>query len=87
MSKKRTLMEEVLAEIPRKGFKPWHHDIPADLRAECEGLRAAFWSGAMGSKVTKTGLSQCLAKSLQARGVHIGHSGVAKWLEDGRPKA
>jgi len=81
MAKKRTLMDEVLSRIPKKGFKPWHERIPPDLLAELEALRAAFWKGEMPTRTTRTGLSHALAKSLQDRGVHVGHAGVHRWLE------
>lgn len=82
MSKKRTLMDEVLERIPKKGFKPWNERIPPDLLAELEALRAAFWAGQMPTRTTRTGLSYAISKSLQERGVDIGHSGVKKWLEN-----
>lgn len=81
MSKRRSLMDEVLERIPKKGFKPWNERIPPDLLAELEALRAAFWAGQMPTRTTRTGLSHAISKSLQGRGVHVGHAGVNRWLE------
>lgn len=83
MTKRRTLLDDVMEQIPRKGFTPWYERISADLLDELTRLRSQFWRGELG-RATKTGLSYALAKSLRDRGVDIGHAGVRKWLEDKR---
>jgi len=87
MAKRLSLRDDVLANIPRKGFEPWHKSLPSDIRQEVEQLRADFHAGRLGAGVTKTGLSHTLAKALRDRGVLIGHAGVRKWIEDGRAKS
>lgn len=91
MAKKPSLIEEVLAELPRKGFAPWYERLDADLQKELSDLRRRFWSGQLadedGRRPTKTGLADLLAKKLTSRGIHIGHSGVATWLARGKPQA
>lgn len=82
MAKRTTLLDEVLKRIPKKGFSPWHQRIPQDMLVEIESIRSAFWSGQLPARTTLTGLSHALSKSLQERGVDIGHSGVKKWLEN-----
>jgi hypothetical protein len=80
MAKKPSLLEEVKAGLPtRKGFAPWYETLPADLRDEIEEIRRMWHTGTL--TTTKTALGMQLSKSLNSRGVTIGHSGVIKWLE------
>lgn len=75
----RSLLDEVREALPgTRGPRTWYSSLPDDLRDECDRIKAAFRSGAMG---TKTGLSMTLSKALKARGIDIGHSGVQTWLE------
>lgn len=79
---KRSLMDDIRQHLPRKGVAPWFTTIDADLQAELESIRADFHAGRLGPGVTKTGLSHAVAKSLQQRGIQIGHSGVQRWLTE-----
>jgi len=74
------LIDDVKAELPRKGQPPWHETLPDDLRAEIEDVRKAWLAGQLPA-ATKTGLSAALSKALKARGVDIGPFGVQRWLE------
>jgi hypothetical protein len=78
MPKSTKLLEDVQGLLPKKGFKPWHEKVPADLLAELEEVRRQYRSGALGG--TKTGTATALSKALQARGIDIGQRGVEKWL-------
>ena len=80
---KTSLLEDVVANLPRKGQQPWHTTIPAELLQELEQVRARFLAGEIPS-ATKTGLATALAKSLKSRGVEIGHRGVESWLNGKR---
>ena len=81
MSKKRALLDDVLAHIPRKGLVPWFETIEPALAEELTEIRANFLAGRLGPGVTKTGLARAISKSLEGRGVAIGHAGVTRWLE------
>lgn len=78
---KKSLRDTVLANLPRKGQAPWHEGVEAGLREELEAMKADFWGGRLGPRVTKTGLSAAIARSLQDHGIDIGPSGVQRWLE------
>jgi hypothetical protein len=78
-----SLLDDVVANLPRKGQQPWHTTIPAELLQELEQVRARFLAGEIPS-ATKTGLATALAKSLKSRGVEIGHRGVESWLNGKR---
>jgi hypothetical protein len=80
MAKRAPLMDDVLANLPKKGTTPWHLKLPPDLMAELQQVKAAFEAGAM-PKATRTGLAFALSKSLKARGIDIGHRGVEAWLQ------
>jgi hypothetical protein len=80
MAKRAPLMDDVLANLPKKGTTPWHQKLPADLLDELRQVKAAFEEGAM-PKATRTGLAFALSKSLKARGIDIGHRGVEQWLQ------
>lgn len=75
------LLDDVKADLPRKGQPAWHEVLPDDLRQEIESVRAAWLAGELGASATKTGLATALSKALQARGIDIGRSGVQRWLE------
>ena len=75
----RTLLDDVLANLPKKGQKPWHETLPPEVLAEIEQLRSKFLAGEIPA-ATKTGFANALAKSLTARGIVIGHRGVEAWL-------
>lgn len=85
---KRTLLDEVLAELPRKGFVPWYERLDADTHRELAEIRRRFWAGELknedGRSPTKTGLAYLLSKKLASRGIHIGNTGVVQWLERAR---
>lgn len=74
--------ESITAELermlPRKGFAPWYATAPADVMQELEAIRERFHAGQLAG--TKTGISNTLSRILQARGIKIGHAGVAAWL-------
>lgn len=79
MAKAKSLLDEVKESLPGgRGPRTWYDSVPADIRDECDKIKAAYKAGAMG---TKTGLSMALSKALKARGVKVGHSGVCSWLE------
>jgi hypothetical protein len=78
-----SLLDDVVANLPRKGQQPWHTTIPADLLQELEQVRARFEAGEIPG-ATKTGLASALAKSLKSRGISIGHRGVESWLNGKR---
>jgi hypothetical protein len=80
MAKRAPLMDDVLANLPKKGTTPWHLKLPPDLLDELRQVKAAFEAGAM-PKATRTGLAFALSKSLKARGIDIGHRGVEAWLQ------
>jgi hypothetical protein len=80
MAKRPPLIDDVLANLPKKGTVPWHGKLPPDLMAELQQVKAAFDAGTMG-KATKTGLAFAISKSLKARGIDIGHRGVEAWLQ------
>jgi len=80
---KSTLLEDVVANLPRKGQHPWHTTLPAELLEELEHVRERFQAGEIPG-ATKTGLATALAKSLKSRGIAIGHRGVESWLNGKR---
>jgi len=79
--KSAALLDDIMANIPRKGTVPWFEAIDNDLRIELDAIRTNFHAGRMGPGVTKTGLARAISKSLESRGVQIGHAGVMRWLE------
>lgn len=75
-----SLLDDVRATLPtRKGFAPWHETLQEALKAEIESIKDDWKSGRL--QATKTALSASISKALAARGVKIGHLGVARWLE------
>jgi hypothetical protein len=79
--KSAALLDDIMANIPRKGTVPWFEAIDNDIRIELDTIRTNFHAGRMGPGVTKTGLARAISKSLEPRGVQIGHAGVMRWLE------
>ena len=79
--KSAALLDDIMANIPRKGTVPWFEAIDNDLRIELDAIRTNYHAGRMGPGVTKTGLARAISKSLESRGVQIGHAGVMRWLE------
>ena len=77
------LLDEVAKALPKKGQQPWHTVIDPALLKELEAVKKAFRTndGTLPAHTTKTGLAFALAKSLKARGIDIGRSGVQRWLE------
>ena len=80
---RNSLLEDVVANLPRKGQAPWHTMIPPELLEELEALRRQFLAGEI-PRATKTGFAAAIAKSLKTRGVEIGHRGVESWLNGKR---
>jgi hypothetical protein len=76
---KTSLLDDVVANLPRKGQAPWHTTIAPELLAELEEIKARFLAGQIPA-ATKTGLATALSKSLKARGITVGHRGVESWL-------
>jgi hypothetical protein len=77
---KKTLLDDVVATLPtRRGFRPWNEVLPSDIAAEVEEIKRQFISGELST--TKSALAMSLSRALKARGIQIGHMGVARWLE------
>lgn len=78
-----SLLDDVVANLPKKGPASWHETLPPALAEELEQVRQRFVAGEIHG-ATKTGLAAALSKSLKARGIDIGHRGVESWLNGKR---
>jgi hypothetical protein len=78
--KKASLLDDVKAGlVTRRGHAAWYESLDSEIRAELEGIKAAWLAGSL--VATKTNLARRLSDVLQARGVKIGIQGVLAWLE------
>ena len=76
---KPVLLDEVLANLPRRTRTSFAGTLPADILAEVEEIRSEFLAGRI--KATKTGLGRAIAKSLAGRGINAHQSTVTRWLD------
>jgi hypothetical protein len=78
---KPVLLDEVLANLPRRTRQSFADVLPPEILAELDEIRSEFRAGRI--TASKTGLAKAIAKTLSDRGISAHSSTVTRWL-DGR---
>lgn len=80
-----SLADAIKAAVPAKPrrMSPWYEALPANVLAELEEVRAAFWRGEMGP--SKYGVARAISAELRSRQIsEVGFQGVLAWLQRGK---
>jgi hypothetical protein len=76
---KPVLLDEVLANLPRRTRQSFADVLPPDILAEVEEIRSEFRAGRI--NCSKTGLGKAISKSLASRGINAHQGTVTRWLD------
>lgn len=79
--KPASIADEIVSRVKnyRPGFNAWHCDLPADVLAELEALRARWANGEIA--IQKRALARAIIETCRERGLHVsGVQGVEHWL-------
>jgi hypothetical protein len=81
MAKTQSIRDQIITHLPSGARPHWEASLPADVLQGLEEVRADFKAGRLGPRVTKTGLSRAIAKTLADRGIGGSQTTVARWLD------
>lgn len=81
MAKTQSIRDQIINHLPSRARPHWETSLPADVLQDLEEVRADFKAGRLGPRVTKTGLSRAIAKTLADRGIGGSQTTVARWLD------
>jgi hypothetical protein len=79
MPKRSTLVDDVLANLPRRHRRDFASGIPPDLLSELEVIRSDFLAGNIAA--TRTALAKAISRTLAARGIEYHPVTVSRWLD------
>lgn len=77
---KKSILDEVLANIPTRMPQSWHQRIAPEHAGTVKEIREAWFAGKLGTK--KITAARAIAKTLGDLGIaKVGPQGVLAWLE------